>query len=511
MTAGDSHVSSDHAKSDRQVREFYDKLRLAIKRHSPEDYGYYIVDRIRLVENDIAAFRQSPYHWLLHSLEANCAYTWSSNHAPVTFDSFRKIMNTYHGFNDPLLDSAAYSNIDHFARLLHREQLELQYGPSKNELARAWRLFVTSSHVKRTPATFLSQFGVTIANWICISLASYVCASTDHKSRVVEDAIRSCKLIKIDPHQISQYYAASSLAPRDIGKRFLEVRNDISPFFYGCLRSAFLETPLMDLGKGVHLAPLPDLVFRHCIQGLYRLCRQCEHFGQEFGRSFEQYVGELTSELAPKRRIVSEKDLRHAARSKSCDLLIESNDEILLVECKATSFIANNLTENAIVCDNSTGKIVEATEQLYSTAYDLKEGRLNSLKIESGKPCYGIIVTFGDLPFANSSWYRQLLLSRASDKLKPPIYPGTQLKAPPVIIPIGTLEALVKLMSAKNATFESLYNEKEQQNYHVVGDWDSFCGHELKECGEVPKSELLEHAFSQVFAAVGVSVGDKRS
>jgi len=50
----------------------------------------------------------------------------------------------------------------------------------------------------------------------------------------------------------------------------------------------------------------------------------------------------------------------------------------------------------------------------------------------------------------------------------------------PIIISIETLELLITLLNNVNISLVDLYIEKENLNYHVVGDWDKFIGSKLK-------------------------------
>ena len=219
----------------------------------------------------------------------------------------------------------------------------------------------------------------------------------------------------------------------------------------------------------------PYLIFHHAQNGLYRLCQELdlELFGNEFGASFERYVGNLLSHLNNQITIILENQLLLAHRSKVCDFLVEFEDCILLCECKATQYSAKLYTENAIAGDNSTNKMADAFEQLYISARNIRDGVYSKSISNSNKPIVGIVATYGNLPFANSNWYFQHAISNrmSQEILKDWPWP---MDVFPQILHIQGLEELVIVMNKLNQSPLELIREKLKKEYSQVGDWSQY-------------------------------------
>lgn len=223
------------------------------------------------------------------------------------------------------------------------------------------------------------------------------------------------------------------------------------------------------------IAPHPHLVLRHARDGLYRLAQPLKLFDSEFSKSFERYVRTILASCQRVDRFLGEKDLQHVCKAKNCDFLLETADAIVLVECKACAYTVNLFTDGAILGHNSTAKVADGLAQLYHVAKDIEEGRPERLGIDCQKPVMGIVVTFGDIPSANSDWYfKRFFLQRAATKLDSSIYPSPRMKRRPLVISAEVLQQLVAVLNALQVSPIALYDEKESENYLIAGDWSAF-------------------------------------
>jgi hypothetical protein len=164
--------------------------------------------------------------------------------------------------------------------------------------------------------------------------------------------------------------------------------------------------------------------------------------------------------------------MQNSLTGKSCDFLLETKDTIILVECKACSFTANRLTLNAIEKTNSTGQVAKGLIQLYTTAKDLENGKYEKYSINHNKETIGIVVTFGEIPSANSDWYfEEFFLKKADTKLNENIYPSKQMSRRPLVLDISGFEKLINTLNSDGKTLQELYDNKEEHGYHKTGDW----------------------------------------
>jgi hypothetical protein len=320
------------------------------------------------------------------------------------------------------------------------------------------------------------------------------------------DTLAKCEFHDIPPDRVDAYLKAASRAPRQIGDEFWELRKRTKPQFHSLIRSIFLKFPIVALADNTYLAPHWQIVLRHSGQGLYSAIKALPSFGKEFGRSVQRYIGKLLACADRKMRLVTNSELEKHSPGKSCDYLLEFADCVLLLESKATSFVAQHLTENAILNDGSTGKIAEGIEQLYTTAHDLRSGVFQAFGIDRDKPVIGIVATFGDIPFANSDWYfKTFVLPRAGSKLQQPIFPSVNMSRAPIVMTLGTLELLVTVLNSRLTSMTALCDEKDALPYITVGDWDAF----LREKVSSNQSNLLPLPFvtencTAFFTAMGI-------
>ena len=111
--------------------------------------------------------------------------------------------------------------------------------------------------------------------------------------------------------------------------------------------------------------------------------------------------------------------------------------------------------------------------------------------VNKKKPTIGIVVTFGEIPSANSDWFfEEFFLKRAIDKLNQNIYPSKQMIRRPIVLNIPTIEKLVVFLNAQPKKLYELYDERKDQGYGVTGDWGVWLSSQKKEQGNI-NSELL--------------------
>jgi hypothetical protein len=397
--------------------------------------------------------------------------------------------------------------VDLFFRVMHREQMEIQHSYSQDELARNQELFVANDPMPKLANEFLLKYGLSFDAWIRSSFFASVATTTRESSLFHQRVLSECRFHDISNEQVDAYLRHSSMSSPQIGERFRMLRAGIKPQFHGLIRSAFLAKPLMCFEGDSYLAPHPPLLLRHSGHGLYAAIKQLPSFGDEFGRSVQRYVGKLLASAQTNQLAFGNTEMEALSPGKSCDFLVEFSDTILLVESKATSFVAERLVENAILNDGSTAKIASGIEQLYTTAADLQSGCFDSLGVNRTKPVVGIVATFGDIPFVNSIWYRDnIIRKRAESKLAAPIYPTTGMPEWPLIMSLGTLELFIMNLNSFDTSISALVNEKKSEPYIRTGDWDQFLKRKLNaDEGRVKQLAFVKERCQAFWKSVGIS------
>ncbi|MBN1787565.1 MAG: hypothetical protein JW806_04140 [Sedimentisphaerales bacterium] len=493
-----------------QVMKFYDALEKRIKRHPPQKYISYCAKRFTQCRNDIKKFVQSPPHNLLHSIEANCAYYKEGYTEPVSWNKFARIMNVYHDYGDNLfLNYTIEENSDRFFLMMAKQQFELQDTPSKGYMARVWSLFVDNLYTVKLAKEFQQKYKMSMEQWFHLMFLLWVAANQRADCIFKKDILLNCDFYMVSQDVIDSLYSYISYTIREIKENYLSIRKQENIVFHFLIRSVFLERPIIDFNDGNMIAPHPDLIFLHSGEGLLKLISSIDGYESCISKSFENYTKDLLNCLENKAQILScnelEKIVKNTTGGKSCDYLIETDSEIVLVECKATSFTAKMFTDNAILNNNSTGQIAAALIQFYTTAYDLHNGVFDAFSIDKEKPVIGFVVTLGKLPLVNSNWYfDKFIIGRADKKLKPPIFPSNSMKFYPIVMSIETFEHLIVILNNVKTSVMELHNQKENEKYAIVGDWDAYLRSKLQP--DYNTLSIVESNNNKFFESMGVGV-----
>jgi hypothetical protein len=487
------------------MRAFYSALEDKLKRFQPIDYAPFASLMMRKGLDDLRTGVFFPPFKILHSIEANCSYVRGQNRDVMNQYRLGAVMNVWHDHENPLFEDAISENVQHFVLLMHRQQMELQYHHSLDETARMQLLFVSGNPMPNVSAEFPVRYGLTIEKWMHLCCLTYFASNQDPTSCFKKSAIRAYKRVETRDEEIDAFFKLASRTPEEIRERFRSDVFALGPELRFLARSVFLDRPVIDFGGDRMIAPLPDLLLRSSGYGAYKLIKALPSFGGEFGSSVQKYVGNVLRSLSGIRLLLEGTEIERLANGEeSCDYLVELDDCILLVECKATTFVATGLLEHVIRNDGSTGKVADGVVQLYSTLYMISSDAFASRGVSQDKPVIGIVATFGDFPLVNSDWYfESFVMERTGADLSPPIYPSNRMKRRPLILSLRALEHLVMLVNTLGTSVESLYAEKQSLPYIQTGDWLEFTRKKLMDLGKGIKSlPFLQEEFDRLVKSV---------
>ena len=451
--------------------ELYDALERKLKRHAPRDYIIWMSKRFAESWLDDKKFIQTPPHRIIHSIEANCAYWKKGYREPVTWNAVAGIMNIYHDFVDIYQLNTIPESLERFFLLMYREQIPLQKRASWAHFLRSWVLFVQDDSMAESRREFHSHYGITMDQWVKVCFLCWTISFQEAGGSFLVQMIENPK-INISQEILKNFLKYSAKSPEEIGHYFLDMRKNEPHEFHSLIKSCFFETPIVRFSDNSIVVPHTHLLFLHAGEGLYRLAQPLGVFATEFSETFEKYIRKVLDSLKGVTRIIDSKMMEKTATGKSCDFLVETENTIILVECKACSFTAKRLTNTAIENDNSTAKVVKGLVQIYTSAKDLENGKFEKFNINRSKTVIGITVTFGEIYSANSEWYfENFFLKRADKKLNEEIYPSKQMTRRPIVIDISGFERLVAALSLDKRTLQELYDKRQADGYHATGDW----------------------------------------
>ncbi len=500
-------VSEEHVRNKTPkvaFLELYDALERKVKRHAPRDYITWMSKRLAESWLDNKKFVQTPPYRIMHSIEANCAYWKKGYRDSVTWDAVVGIMNVYHDFVDTYQLNAISESLERFFLMMYREQIPLQKKASWAHFLRSWVLFARDGSMTESRREFYSHYGIAMDQWVKVCLLCWTVSLKEAGGSFLFKMVENTQMM-ISQETLNNFLKYSARSPEEIGHYFFDMRKDEPYEFHSLIQSSFFEKPIVRFSDDSIIVPHTHLLFRHAGEGLYRLASTLNAFATEFSNSFERYVQEVLNSLQGIITIIDSKTMESTSPAKSCDFLVETKDTVVLVECKACSFTANRLTDTAIKNNNSTGKVAKGLVQLYTTAKDLESGTFDKFGIDRNKTTIGVVVTFGEIPSANSEWYfEEFFLKRADKKLNEVIYPSKQMVRRPIVVDVSGFERLVATINSDKRTLQDLYDEKQLEGYHATGDWGAWLD-SRHDSGGIELLPFLQDARIQFLNELGVS------
>ncbi len=339
---------------------FYQRLRRLLRRYRPQDYGPLVAKVIYSIIDDQNQWRYYPIHFLVNSIEANCAYhQWYHKIEDLTQARINEIMNHYQGYHDPYLEHVldVERNLELMGLAFAKQQFPYQRYLDLPALARAIVLFSQDYPLPKTEVLFREAYELTIRDWIylCFSIFSN---TTPKKTPVTSIGnYVNTNISGFPKGSVASFFEMASLSPAQIAERYKDIRTRYPNYLHIFLPSIFLDHPLVRYDDGQYLAVHPGLIYHYSLDGLYQACQHLPDentFYGEFGSSFERYIGTVLNKLTGEYSVLEEQEIQAVSPGKSCDYVVVTSDSIVLIECKAVRYSATLLTEGAIKGDNST-------------------------------------------------------------------------------------------------------------------------------------------------------------
>lgn len=463
-----SETSDAEARS--AARRFHSSLEEQLKRYDAVSYVLAAAARISEALNGRVSMARWRPHDLIHSIEAMCAFRRGHRSTVADTRALARVLNVYHEHDDPYINYllTTEQNLHLALRTMATQQFPFQYKPHYRDIGRAYSVF--GKGLNRTSQLFQDQYDLSILDWFRLSLCCFALLRGRTPAVVTAEQLRTATgwgVPPIEPAAIDTFLRAASRTMSETGRQFRQDREGLDkPYLYGLIRSGFMDVPLLECTSGSYVCPVPGLLFRNAADGLIARCRGYDPvFGEEIGPAFEKYVMAVLSQL-PSCNITRPDKLQYDEAQRACDFAVETDDAVLLIECKAVSETARFMLESAIRGQNATTKIQDGIVQICDTARLAHE---SSLGFDvAGRPLFGVVVTYGHILFANSEWYRKHILNWDASTS------GPDLAMIPNIFSIPDLEQFVLVIASTDLTPRQLFESKAAQDYAKIGDWSTF-------------------------------------
>lgn len=297
--------------------------------------------------------RYWPPHYVIHAMEAACAFRRRHSTSKVTDDALRKLINVYHRYADPQSEYLLRElrRPDLFLILAARQQFYLQARVSKYDLSRAFYLF-TDTSLPRTAARMRQELGFGFSDWIAFCLAVHDATRPGSRMLLHAEGLAE-ETGTISAATAARFLEAVSRSTDEVGRDYRALRENRGFLVYDpYLPSGFSERPLFRLSDGSYMSVHREFMLRRAAEGVYDLARSIwkNEFTEEFGGVFEEYVGRVLDQLSGA-RVFRERELQRYTADKVCDFAVVTDEFVLLVECKAVQYSATLTSEKALAGD----------------------------------------------------------------------------------------------------------------------------------------------------------------
>ena len=480
-------------------RQFYEELEKRCKRFQPNHFIPTIISIMRNCKLKHRYVYAPPFQVGL-MIEANCTYSRLSNNDILTWPRYAKIKNIFHNTEEPALLHLINHDMGNFMLVLHRQQIELQKSIEKPDIARFYHLYAKEGAIPKLSFAMECVEGITPRNWLMAAMAIYSAAKTDPHGKVIAPTEGVDQVGTLNKSSVERFLAKASFTPEEIATRFKELRSTTQPAFHNCIRSVFIERPLIKLGQNAYATPFPNILLHFASDGLYGILASLPEFSHEFGEAMRCFTSRTARHIPDNRLQLEDTKLEQICDGKSCDIVIELTDSILLIESKTSAFQRNIITPATIARDNSTTKIKKAIDQLISTATNIRNGKLNSYGVSSNKPIYAIVTTFGDIPFVNAPWYYDRFIKTPENDSAI----ATLFASKPITVSIRCFELLVMMLKTVGKSLVQLCTSREELGYAVTGDWDAYLERIANEQSGIVELPYVQEDLDAFFREFGV-------
>lgn len=452
------------------ARRFHSSLEGQLKKYDAIPYVITASACIKEAMNGQKDKAQWRMHQLIHSIEAMCAYRRGHRSTIPDDRALAKVLNVYYEYDDPYTHYLLEVEQDlHLAfRTMATQQFPFQYRPHYRDIARAYSVFCKG--LDQTAQLFEKDYGLSIIDWFRVSVCCFALINSDLASVVTTKQAMSAAgwgEPPIEPKAIHAFLKTTSRTIEETGLQFHADRDNLQrPYLYGLIQSGFISAPLLKCDLDTYVCPAPGLLFRNAADGLIKRCRKYDPvFGDEIGTAFETYVEAVLNQL-PNCRMTRPDKLQINNHQRACDFAVETNDAVLLFECKAVSETAHLMLESTIRNQNATTQINDGVDQIRDTARRSQDGSLGF--DVAGRRLFGFVVTYGYILFANSEWYRTKILGWDNSASE------SDLETVANILSINDLELFVLVVASTELSAKQLIELKEAENYITSGDWETF-------------------------------------
>ncbi len=456
-------------KNSLRQTEVYDTLRVLWAYTQNLQFDKAIPSDIQVFEQSHQSRRISMPEWELETLmrEAiiNCQENLASFRTLKMWNYFSNTINKLRDLENGI--AAKYVNKDtifnEFFRLAHR-QFHWQSPPNKRDIIRYFKIFnyPTISNIVE------NNVGLTTEQ---LYLMGFLVWGHFIDNFSLTFPIQILDVPEVSSQDLGKFINCFSEDFSNIKKICLENQEMNEKFVYALFPLRFY--PLIKtnyLGKDSLICPSPSLFVWRLTGGLYYdICRK-KNFDNEFGKSFQKYVGEvLKVGGAGNIGVIPEEEfLDGKNRKDTVDWIAEDKESAIFIECKAKRITLMTKTELEVAngLEKDLDILAEAVMQLYKNIRYYGENKYPSYKLNS-KKIFPLVVTLEDWHLFGK--ILEILNQRVEKGLKDLNLPLQLLiDYPYAICSVRDLEIMVQIMATtgiKDFMDKKLNSEKREWEF----------------------------------------------
>jgi len=319
--------------------------------------------------------------------------------------------------------------------------------------------------------------------------------------------VTDIQLPGITQDHLERFLAFTSLGRNELADR-LRAEHVLDERF-GYSYSSLREFPLVRMsyqGQDELLCPIPTLLFWRFTTGLYYALKDVPGFLTEFGRSFQQYVGEvLHARITSVERTILAEQEYHVGRDRkhTVDWIVQQGDEAaLFIECKTKRLTWASKAELADLTALQTDldKLADAVTQVYKTIVDYRAGHYPQLMYVQSRQIFPMVVTLEDWYFFGNEMPARLDASVRAKMAKAGIPEAWLDEMPYAILSVHELERAARYLNEIDLSTLVLGRARDPE-YSGWG-FASYCAEEYgKDRPRLPS--LFCKEYDAMFACLG--------
>lgn len=256
-------------------------------------------------------------------------------------------------------------------------------------------------------------------------------------------------------------------------------------------------------GQDAIICPLPTLLYWRFTVGLYYQLIKDDRFPNEFGSSFQNYVGEVIKIACTSSTLQNLPEEEYAVgklKKRSSDWIVTDDSSALFLECKAKrlSWGAKAFLNNVAPLDADIENMASAVVQVYRTILDHKKGYYRHFPAIDNRRIYPAVVTLENWRFFGPIMLGKLEAAVVDKFNASELSPDLLRQMPYSVWAIEELEIGLQIMNS--VPISDFMDGKLDSDEMKRWDWHAYMTKAFPK--HFPAKRLFDAEYDEMFAKV---------